>query len=204
MDVLDRADHPFPHSLPEFQRLFPDDAACAAYLEKARWGDGSPLRRAGSRKSSSTDKSGQRNGLGFGRDQRRGQQNAQRRGESWRRRWVFAKISPGVSATTNRFWQLAPPIMIAWHVGSHFPFPRQEGARERCPTKHQSGIGERSRRPEGAGNATLWAAFASPRSLSRGACDATLVFCGASRRTTLLAGNFRTPSYVSRNHDRGH
>ena len=42
MDVLDRADlpFPFPHSLPEFQRLFPDDAACAAYLEKARWGDG--------------------------------------------------------------------------------------------------------------------------------------------------------------------
>ena len=39
MDVLDRADLPFPHSLPEFQRLFPDDAACAAYLEKARWGD---------------------------------------------------------------------------------------------------------------------------------------------------------------------
>ena len=27
-------------TLPEFQRLFPDDAACAAYLEKARWGDG--------------------------------------------------------------------------------------------------------------------------------------------------------------------
>ena len=40
MDVLDRADLPFPHSLPEFQRLFPDDAACAAYLEQARWGDG--------------------------------------------------------------------------------------------------------------------------------------------------------------------
>ena len=40
MDVLDRGDLPFPHSLPEFQRLFPDDAACAAYLEKARWGDG--------------------------------------------------------------------------------------------------------------------------------------------------------------------
>ena len=39
MDVLDRADLPFPHSLPEFQRRF-DDAACAAYLEKARWGDG--------------------------------------------------------------------------------------------------------------------------------------------------------------------
>ena len=28
MDVLDRADLPFPHLLPEFQRLFPDDAAC--------------------------------------------------------------------------------------------------------------------------------------------------------------------------------
>ena len=40
MDVLDRADLRFPHSVPEFQRLFPDDAACAAYVEKARWGDG--------------------------------------------------------------------------------------------------------------------------------------------------------------------
>src|SRR3954451_165248 len=40
MDVLNRADLPFPESLPEFQRLFPDDTACAADLEKARWGDG--------------------------------------------------------------------------------------------------------------------------------------------------------------------
>ncbi len=40
MDVLQRDDLPFPQSLPEFQRLFPDEAACAAYLEKARWGDG--------------------------------------------------------------------------------------------------------------------------------------------------------------------
>ena len=40
MDVLDRTDLPFPQSLPEFQRLFPDDGACAAYLERARWGDG--------------------------------------------------------------------------------------------------------------------------------------------------------------------
>ena len=30
-------DLPFPRSLPEFQRLLPDDAACAAYLETARW-----------------------------------------------------------------------------------------------------------------------------------------------------------------------
>ena len=42
MDVLDHADLAFPQSLPEFQRLFPDDAACAAYLEKARW-DGSKV-----------------------------------------------------------------------------------------------------------------------------------------------------------------
>jgi transposase-like protein len=40
MDVLARDDLPFPRSLPEFQRLFPDDAACAAYLEKARWSEG--------------------------------------------------------------------------------------------------------------------------------------------------------------------
>jgi transposase-like protein len=30
----------FPRSLLEFQRRFPDDAACAAYLTKARWPDG--------------------------------------------------------------------------------------------------------------------------------------------------------------------
>lgn len=40
IDVLDRDELPFPHSLPEFQRLFPDEAACAAYLERARWSDG--------------------------------------------------------------------------------------------------------------------------------------------------------------------
>ena len=40
MDVPQREDLSVPRSLPEFQRLFPDDAACAAYLEKARWGDG--------------------------------------------------------------------------------------------------------------------------------------------------------------------
>jgi hypothetical protein len=40
MDIDQHAALPFAQSLPEFQRLFPDDAACAAYLEKARWGDG--------------------------------------------------------------------------------------------------------------------------------------------------------------------
>jgi hypothetical protein len=39
-DVLEHTALPFPNSLPEFQRLFPDEAACAAYLEKARWKDG--------------------------------------------------------------------------------------------------------------------------------------------------------------------
>src|SRR5258705_450445 len=38
--VLPSADLPFPGSLPEFQRLFPDDTACAAYLEAIRWRDG--------------------------------------------------------------------------------------------------------------------------------------------------------------------
>ena len=40
MDIDQHAALPFAQSLPEFQRVFPDDAACAAYLEKARWGDG--------------------------------------------------------------------------------------------------------------------------------------------------------------------
>src|SRR5271165_3599350 len=40
MDIHQRDDLAFPQSLPEFQRLFPDDAACAAYLGRARWPDG--------------------------------------------------------------------------------------------------------------------------------------------------------------------
>jgi transposase-like protein len=40
MDVLQRDDLLFPRSLPEFQRLFPDDIACASYLERARWSAG--------------------------------------------------------------------------------------------------------------------------------------------------------------------
>lgn len=39
-DIHHRAELGFPQSLPDFQRLFPDDAACAAYLEKLRWRDG--------------------------------------------------------------------------------------------------------------------------------------------------------------------
>lgn len=30
----------FPHSLREFQKRFPDEAACAAYLAAKRWPDG--------------------------------------------------------------------------------------------------------------------------------------------------------------------
>ncbi len=40
IDVLERDDLPFPGSLAEFQHWFPDEAACAAYLERARWGNG--------------------------------------------------------------------------------------------------------------------------------------------------------------------
>lgn len=40
LDILARADLPFPRSLPEFQGGFPDDAACAAWLERTRWPDG--------------------------------------------------------------------------------------------------------------------------------------------------------------------
>jgi len=48
IDVLDRDELPFPHSLPEFQCLFPDEAACAAYLERARWRDGFVCEHCGS------------------------------------------------------------------------------------------------------------------------------------------------------------
>ena len=47
VDVVARGDLPFPRSLPEFQRLFPDEAACAAYLERARWSDGFICLRCG-------------------------------------------------------------------------------------------------------------------------------------------------------------
>src|SRR3990167_4240028 len=46
-DILQHADLPFPQSLPEFQRLFPDDAAGAAYLEKTRWEGGFSCPRCG-------------------------------------------------------------------------------------------------------------------------------------------------------------
>ena len=38
--MFDPDDLPFPRSLPEFQKLFPGDPACAAYLEAIRWRDG--------------------------------------------------------------------------------------------------------------------------------------------------------------------
>jgi transposase-like protein len=38
---------PFPQSLPEFQRLFPDDDACSAYLERCRWEEGFVCPRCG-------------------------------------------------------------------------------------------------------------------------------------------------------------
>jgi transposase-like protein len=40
MDIFDTPTLAFPRSLPEFQKLFPDDAACAIYLEKIRWPQG--------------------------------------------------------------------------------------------------------------------------------------------------------------------
>lgn len=43
------ADLGFPKSLPEFQRMFPDDAACARYLEGMRWKKGFDCPHCGSR-----------------------------------------------------------------------------------------------------------------------------------------------------------
>jgi hypothetical protein len=39
-DVLQWEHLPFPKSLPQFQKLFPDDAACARWLESAKWPKG--------------------------------------------------------------------------------------------------------------------------------------------------------------------
>ena len=47
MDILQRDDLAFPRSLPEFQQQFPNDAACAAYLELACWPDGFTCRYCG-------------------------------------------------------------------------------------------------------------------------------------------------------------
>ena len=40
MDILQHDELPFPRSLPEFQRLFPDNESCVAYLLRLRWPDG--------------------------------------------------------------------------------------------------------------------------------------------------------------------
>ena len=47
VDILQRDDLAFPRSLPEFQQQFPNDAACAAYLELACWPDGFTCRYCG-------------------------------------------------------------------------------------------------------------------------------------------------------------
>jgi transposase-like protein len=47
VDVLERVDLAFPASIREFQSLFPDDAACAAYLERAQWPNGFVCRHCG-------------------------------------------------------------------------------------------------------------------------------------------------------------
>lgn len=39
-NIFLHADLPFPKSLPQFQRMFPDDAACTTYLERIRWENG--------------------------------------------------------------------------------------------------------------------------------------------------------------------
>lgn len=39
-DVLQWEHLPFPRTLPQFQKLFPNDEACAAYLEGAKWPKG--------------------------------------------------------------------------------------------------------------------------------------------------------------------
>jgi len=40
MDILQHGELQFPRSLPEFQRLFPDNESCIAYLLRLRWPDG--------------------------------------------------------------------------------------------------------------------------------------------------------------------
>lgn len=48
-DIHQRSDLPFPTSLPQFQRLFPNDAACAKYLEDIRWDQGFTCEHCGDR-----------------------------------------------------------------------------------------------------------------------------------------------------------
>ena len=47
MDIHQRDDLAFPKSLPEFQQQFPNDEACAAYLERSCWPDGFTCRHCG-------------------------------------------------------------------------------------------------------------------------------------------------------------
>ena len=37
----------FPTSLPDFQKVFPDDTACAKYLENIRWPEGFECHKCG-------------------------------------------------------------------------------------------------------------------------------------------------------------
>jgi hypothetical protein len=48
-DTHQHSDLPFPTSLPQFQRLFPNDDACAKYLENIRWDQGFACEHCGDR-----------------------------------------------------------------------------------------------------------------------------------------------------------
>lgn len=49
-DIHAHTELAFPTSLPQFQKLFPDDAACGAYLERIRWEHGFCCPHCGERK----------------------------------------------------------------------------------------------------------------------------------------------------------
>ena len=87
-----------------------------------------------------------------------------------------------------------------------FPVPSAGG-----DARAMRAIVKRSRRPEGAGNATRRAALRGPRTSSRAACDAPAsrpafaeakLRLRAGRRAALLAGNLARPSYGARNRAR--
>ncbi len=74
------------------------------------------------------------------------------------RRAVQRDAEHRASGGTRRVGFRVPPVTIPRHVGSRFPFPRQEGTRSRC-----RGIADFSRPPEGTGNATRRAALRGRR-----------------------------------------
>src|SRR5271166_3803794 len=157
MDIDRHAALQFPRSLPEFQRLFPDDAACAEYLEKLRWGDdfvcprcgvpGEPFRIANHPGVLTCRKCRRQTGLTVGTVMERSHTSLST--WFWTAYLVANHHTPGMSAVQFQRqlgiarYETAFQILHKWRAGTVRPDQDRIGGR--ASEAHESWVGGRTR-----------------------------------------------------------